>query len=77
MKKFNFMNRKEVYDSLKVNPNLEIKKVKYGDFEYLSVENFFYKNGKIVYPALDGGVATFKTKLKWILLLFYKHIKKL
>ena len=63
MKNFNFLDRKEFYDCLKVNPNLEIRKVKYDDFEYLSVENFFLDPEKAIdclkhYPALDGGVAT-------------------
>ena len=41
MTSFNFGDRKELYDSLAVNENLEIKKIKVGDFSYLSVENFF------------------------------------
>tara|TARA_R110002167_G_scaffold327179_1_gene533268 strand:+ start:10 stop:684 length:675 start_codon:yes stop_codon:yes gene_type:complete len=63
MTSFNFIDRKELYDSLAVNENLEIKQIKYGDFSYLSVENFFKNPDKAVhflqkYPALDGGVTT-------------------
>ena len=63
MTSFNFIDRKELYDSLAVSENLEIKQIKYGDFSYLSVENFFKNPDKAVrflqnYPALDGGVST-------------------
>ena len=63
MTSFNFVDRKELYDSLAVNENLEIKKIKVGDFSYLSVENFFKTPDKAIrflqnYPALDGGVST-------------------
>ena len=63
MTSFNFVDRKELYDSLAVNENLEIKKIKVGDFSYLSVENFFKNPDKAIsflqnYPALDGGVST-------------------
>ena len=63
MKKFNFVDRKEIYDSLRVNSNIGVKKVTYGDFEYLSVENFFVNPEKAIeclkeYPALNGGVAS-------------------
>ena len=63
MTSFNFVDRKELYDSLAVNENLEIKKIKVGDFSYLSVENFFKTPDNAIsflqnYPALDGGVST-------------------
>jgi hypothetical protein len=63
MTSFNFKDRKELYDSLAVNKNLEIKQIKYGDFSYLSVENFFKNPDNAVrflqnYPALCGGVGT-------------------
>lgn len=63
MTSFNFVDRKELYDSLTVNENLEIKKIKVGDFSYLSVENFFKNPDKAInflqnYPALNGGVST-------------------
>ena len=49
MRKFNLIDRKELYNSLQVNPNLEIKKVKYDDFEYLSVDNFFLDPEKAIW----------------------------
>ena len=63
MTSFNFVERKELNNSLAVSKNLEIKKIKYGDFSYLSVENFFENPDKAInflqnYPALNGGVNT-------------------
>ena len=60
---FNFIDRQELYDSLKVNEDIEVKKIHYGDFSYLCVENFFKTPEKAIelllkYPALDGGVYT-------------------
>ena len=60
---FDFIDRQELYDSLKVNEDIEVKKIHYGDFSYLCVENFFKTPEKAIelllkYPALDGGVYT-------------------
>ena len=60
---FDFIDRQELYDSLKVNEDIKVKKIYYGDFSYLSVENFFKTPEKAIelllkYPALDGGVYT-------------------
>ena len=48
MTSFNFVDRKELYDSLAINKNLEIKQIKVGDFSYLSVENFFKNPDKAI-----------------------------
>tara|TARA_X000001036_G_scaffold435129_1_gene475774 strand:- start:1245 stop:1913 length:669 start_codon:yes stop_codon:yes gene_type:complete len=63
MEKFNFVDRKVLYDSLAVNENLEVKQIKYGDFSYTLVDNFFKNPNKAInflknYPALNGGVST-------------------
>ena len=60
---FDFIYRQDLYDSLKVNEDIQVKKLNYGDFSYLSVENFFKTPEKAIellskYPALDGGVYT-------------------
>ena len=60
---FDFIDRQELYDSLKVNEDIQVKKLNYGDFSYLSVENFFKTPEKAIellskYPALNGGVYT-------------------
>ena len=60
---FDFIDRQELYDSLKVNEDIKVKKIHYGDFSYLCVENFFKTPEKAIelllkYPALDGGVYT-------------------
>ena len=60
---FDFIDRQELYDSLKVNEDIEVKKIHYGDFSYLCVENFFKTPEKAIelllkYPALNGGVYT-------------------
>ena len=60
---FDFIDRQELYDSLKVNEDIQVKKLNYGDFSYLSVENFFKTPEKAIellskYPALTGGVYT-------------------
>ena len=60
---FDFIDRQELYDSLKVNEDIQVKKLNYGDFSYLSIENFFKTPEKAIellskYPALDGGVYT-------------------
>ena len=60
---FDFIDRQELYDSLKVNEDIQVKKLNYGDFSYLCVENFFKTPEKAIellskYPALDGGVYT-------------------
>ena len=38
---FDFIYRQDLYDSLKVNEDIQVKKLNYGDFSYLSIENFF------------------------------------
>ena len=60
---FEFIDRQELYDSLKINEDIKVKKIHYGDFSYLCVENFFKTPEKAIelllkYPALDGGVYT-------------------
>jgi len=60
---FDFIYRQDLYDSLKVNEDIQVKKLNYGDFSYLSVENFFKTPEKAIellskYPALTGGVYT-------------------
>ena len=60
---FDFIYRQDLYDSLKVNEDIQVKKLNYGDFSYLSVENFFKTPEKAIellskYPALNGGVYT-------------------
>ena len=60
---FDFIHRQDLYDSLKVNEDIQVKKLNYGDFSYLSVENFFKTPERAIellskYPALDGGVYT-------------------
>ena len=60
---FDFIDRQELYDSLKVNEDIKVKKLNYGDFSYLSIENFFKTPEKAIelllkYPALNGGVYT-------------------
>jgi len=60
---FNFVDRQNLYNDLAINENLEVKRVNYGGFSYLSVENFFKKPEKAVeflsnYPALSGGTNT-------------------
>ena len=60
---FEFIDRQKLYDSLKINEDIKVKKIHYGDFSYLCVENFFKTPEKAIelllkYPALDGGVYT-------------------
>ena len=60
---FEFIDRQNLYDSLKINEDIKVKKIHYGDFSYLCVENFFKTPEKAIelllkYPALDGGVYT-------------------
>jgi len=60
---FEFIDRQKFYDSLKINEDIKVKKIHYGDFSYLCVENFFKTPEKAIelllkYPALDGGVYT-------------------
>ena len=60
---FKFIDRQKLYDSLKINEDIKVKKIHYGDFSYLCVENFFKTPEKAIelllkYPALDGGVYT-------------------
>ena len=60
---FEFIDRQKFYDSLKINKDIKVKKIHYGDFSYLCVENFFKTPEKAIelllkYPALDGGVYT-------------------
>ena len=58
-----FIDRKELYDGLAVNENLEVKTVKVEDMEYLFIENFLKDIDKAKsildnYPAINGGVYT-------------------
>ena len=60
---FEFIDRQKFYDFLKINEDIKVKKIHYGDFSYLCVENFFKTPEKAIelllkYPALDGGVYT-------------------
>ena len=60
---FDFIDRQELYDSLKVNEDIQVKKLNYGDFSYLSIENFFKTPERAIellskYPALQGHVYT-------------------
>ena len=63
MKNFNFIDRKNVYDDLEVSDEFQIKRIGYGEFSYLRVDNFFKYPDKAIkhlsnYPALNGGVST-------------------
>ena len=40
MKNFNFIDRKNVYDDLEVSDEFQIKRIGYGEFSYLRVDNF-------------------------------------
>lgn len=60
---FNILDRNELYETLKPNDNLQIKKNVIGEFTYYSIDNFLknpldtiaiFKN----WPALDGHVYT-------------------
>ena len=58
-----FIDRKELYDGLAVNVNLEVKTIKIEDMEYLFIENFLKDPDKTKslldnYPAINGGVYT-------------------
>jgi len=60
---FEFIDRQKLYDSLKINEDIKVKKINYGDFSYLCVENFLKTPEKAIellskYPAIDGGVYT-------------------
>ena len=60
---FEFIDRQKFYDSLKINEDIKLKKINYGDFSYLCIENFLKTPEKAIellskYPALDGGVYT-------------------
>ncbi len=55
---FNFIDRQELYDSLKINEDIKITKMNYGDFSYLYIKNFFKTPERAIelltqYPALN------------------------
>ena len=60
---FEFIDRQKFYDSLKINKDIKVKKINYGDLSYLWIENFLKTPEKAIellskYPAIDGGVYT-------------------
>ena len=55
---FDFIYRQDLYDSLKVNEDIQVKKLNYGDFSYLSVESLNKTFNEVLMRSLNTSITS-------------------